>query len=591
MSLQREIFDFQFSTKVDNWVPLRGARTSWFTDDEIELLERSRRQFREAPRTVVLMSFENTFAALGGLAAVMRHFPAALAQQNERVVFITPFHAGTAKVGQAVDDGKLMRCLPDALVNVCNFKAHVSCFEEVGAKVPTYHIGIENRFIAGENPYGYTNFEDLVFDAFAFSAVVPSILSRLGYEGLLLFHAHEWETAPIALFSQYAVLSGVLYGAKTVVTLHNSFDAPLTQGVREMFFKAPVQGDTVLQAMLPLVDGPLSTVSTPFAHELRHDPLQRIVFADHLQTTFKHNPPVGIENGIFGKPDIPFSKDVVHAAEAGDYSLLLRKKRERRITLLKLINAATDERIHGKLDSASMENDTVPVLFMSGRLDVMQKGFDVVFQAMRRLPRGTVRLFFSPTLNHANEDISFFTTIAGECAGDIVIWPFLIDNKTYEYCQLGSSFLVMPSMYEPFGSVSEGHLHGTPLIARATGGLLSQIIPESEAAIPAMHRMFFPPHVDTYPNSILYRERCSDDLAAGAWRSLLNAPLEKRIENPLYCGMVDAALAALLRAATIYSQPAEYGRMLLQGLLSVRGATWKPAVKKYQAIYDTAQFR
>jgi len=591
MSLHNEIFDYQFKTKVDNWVPINSVHTSMFTADELEVLDRSGMQFRTTSRTVVQLSFENNIAAFGGLATVLRHFPAALARQEERVVVVTPLHRGSAKVIKAIEEGALVRALPDFEVNVCSFTTTVSLYEEVGATVPTYNIGIEGRFTAGDNPYGYAQHDDLLFDAFAFCSVVPSALSRMGYTGHLLFHAHDWEAAPIALFARYAVLSGVISNARTVLTLHNSFDSPLTPEIVGFFVKKPLIADTVLQAMLPLIDGPLVAVSTPFAQELCNDPLQVTVFADHLQQLFRKNPPVGIENGMFGKPDVPFSKEQIHAAEAGDYSLLLKKKSSRRAALLKLIRTATDTRISGKLDMSSLESESAPLLFMSGRFDLMQKGYDVIFHGLRRLPRGKVRLLFSPTLALSSDDLSFFEAIAKECEGDITIWPFRIDDATFSHCLLGSSFLVMPSLYEPFGSVSEGLLHGTPLIARATGGLLSQIIPESASAIPTMHRMFFPPHVSDYPNSILYREQCSDAVASSSWRALLNASLEKRAENPLYEAMVEAATAALMRAATIYSQPSEYGRMVLQGLRSVQSTTWERAVKKYRAVYDAAQYR
>ena len=489
-------------------------------------------------------------------------------------------------------ENQLMRRFAETPVRVCGYVGKVCCYEEVNAAVPTFHIGIDGRFMAGDNPYGYSDPEYLTFDALAFCAVVPSVLAKLDMLKNLMLHAHDWETAPITLFARYAVLSGVLQSAKTVLTLHNSFDAPLPNHLKRLFFNKQIDGCTILQVMIPLVNGPLTTVSSPFADDLRNDPLQCSVFVDHLQTLFNQNPPIGIENGMFGKPVLPFTNAEITAAETGDMTPLLIKKTVWRTTFLTTLLEKSEPSAIGRLNRSSLDNPSIPLLFMSGRLDLMQKGFDVVFHALRMLPPGTVQLFFSPTLHNGNENLSFFSKITEECRGDIVIWPIRIDSERYRNFLLGSSFLLMPSFYEPFGSASEGMLHGTPLIARATGGLLTQIHPYIDATNPSRYTskyLTFNPSCQG--NGLLYKEDFPDEKAKDVWPALLNTPPEQRLQFQLYQSIVDAAANALKKAVEFFINPTIYGKMILQGLHSVQEHTWDVAAKKYRAIYDVSQNR
>jgi len=61
---------------------------------------------------------------------------------------------------------------------------------------------------------------------------------------------------------------------------------------------------------------------------------------------------------------------------------------------------------------------------------------------------------------------------------------FLSYANEMEYCEIqaGSSFSLWPSMYEPFGGVSEFLMQRTPVIARSTGGLRQQIVDFDETA-------------------------------------------------------------------------------------------------------------
>ena len=466
----------------------------------------------------------------------------------------------------------------------------VHCYEEVDAPLPTYHIGINDRFRAGDNPYGYEDSGDLLLDSLAFCAVVPSVCARLGFTSHLLFHAHDWECAAIALFARYAVISSLLEEVRTVLTLHNSFDAPLPVKYQLQFFGKEIAVHTVLQCMLPLLHGPLTTVSTPFAHELRNDPIQCSVFADHLQEHFRRNPPLGIENGMFVIPEKIFSDQALRDAAAGDYELLYGEKQKIREGFFSVIKASRRKKVAGTF-SEEVQNSAVPILFMSGRYDHAQKGFDVIFNAFKRLPKGTVNLFFTPTLHNPDDDLSYFTDIAEEFSGHVVIWPFKVSSQEYMQCLRGASYLVMPSFYEPFGAASEGFLNGTPLLARATGGLLAQVQPEETFTVPPLYQSILPANGKDHANGILYRERFDKAEACKQWRSLLELPLTDRLSNPIYDAMVDAAYEALKKSITYFHDRQRYAMMIYEGLHTARQFTWAKAVEKYRNIFDVASYR
>ncbi|MBN1308582.1 MAG: glycogen/starch synthase [Chitinispirillaceae bacterium] len=591
MSTHHDNFNYLFHTKLDSWTPLTASMHDFFNDEEIGMLDRSNRTFHAEKRTVVILSFENRFALLGGLGAVVRRFPASLRKQGEKVLLLTPLHCGCSAVSKAIAENELVRRFAGVEVHFGNYSCTVSCYQERGAAVPTYHIGVDGRFRAGENPYGYADQNELLYDSLVFCAVVPSVLSYMGHDAHLLFHAHDWETAPIALFARCAVISAVLRQVKTILTLHNSFDAPFPDRFKRLFFNRIFGGCTVLQSMLPFFHGPITAVSTPYAHELRHDPLQRGFFVDHLQRLFSMNPPIGIENGMFGEPTVPLSDHEASAAAEGDYRPLLERKRAWRNSFVRALHREKDPRIIGELNDATLEDPAVPLLFMSGRLDLMQKGFDVVFHAFSRLKPGSAQLFFTPTLHHGDDDLSFFAEGVTQCKGNIVIWPYWIHPRKYRTLLQGASYLIMPSLYEPYGAASEGLLHGTPVIARATGGLLAQLEPGDDFAVPPEYAAIFPGKTAEKRNGIFFKESFPDNEAEKMWRTLLRLPVRQRIDNTLYRSIVDAAYTALTEATGLFADRSAYGSMVFHGLTAVQRNTWDEAARKYRAVYDVSAAR
>jgi len=592
-------YDALFTTKIDAWTPFVRGFIDILGQKRFETLNRSERTFHNDKRKIVLLSFENRLASLGGLAAVMRLLPQYLKKSGEEVMLFTPLHTNLPKVKNALENGTLKRVVDPLKFRLCSYEGVVSCFQDMGqdagSDFPTYFISVENRFTAKSNPYSYTaESEDLLDDSLVFCAAIPFVLKQLGITKDILFHAHDWEAAPIALTSKFAVLDGLLENSRTVLTLHNSFDSGISAKKKQLFFgKKLVNHHTILQCSIPLLNGPLTTVSTPFAAELRMDPLQRTIFTDHLQTVFSMNPPVGIENGMFGQPLSPFTYGALSRARQGDFSVLLDQKKKARAKMIDVVNTMDHPDIIGSLKNIT---DDTPILFMSGRLDLSQKGFDVMFQAFSKLPKGTAKLIFCPSSadgESSSKDLALFKSIAKKCDGDIVVWPFRVSSKEYGAVQSGASFMLMPSFYEPFGAATEGFLHGTPVIARATGGLWVQVRPASEVYIPKFYNSLLrSSYNEELATGILYRERSDCKEAQEGWKACLSAKsAANRIRSPFYRSMTQEASGALNKAAEIFSSGEVYGRMILNGVERLREFSWDAAVEKYRRVYDTASLR
>jgi glycogen synthase len=587
-----ERFDRLFTMRLEQWPLLRRGAAGFFTPREAEMLRHAEQSFRTGKRTVVLLAFENRFASLGGLAPVMKYLPAQLERMGERVVFVSPFHARHPAMRAALKTGVLDNRFADKPFRMGGYEAVMTCYRDTVSPTPSYYLEIPGRFCAGDNPYAYGRQEDLLLDALAFSAAVPAALAALGFTGNILFNAHEWETAPVAVTSKLAVLQGTLQQARTVLTLHNSYDRGFPPELKRLFLGRDIAGDTILQCAIPFLSGPLVTVSTPFARELGADPLQRTFFADHLQTFFSMNPPVGIENGIFGETALPFNDATVVQAREGNYKKLLVRKQTFRRRFLKMLNRGRDARCIGRI-RLDYENTDTPVFFLAGRLDFMQKGFDVMFYAFERLRRGRAKLFFCPSSASRSTaaDLKFFKKITERCSGDIEIWPFKIPRRAYDLFLKGASYLLMPSLYEPFGSANEGLLSGTPVVARGTGGLWIQVNSACPVTAPAFYGNLGLDRDRGSPTGILFREDYPDRKAGAEWRRLLELPPEKRLDVPLFASIVRSAENAFDNAIDLFDKPDVYAGMIMNGFAEAHAFTWERAAKKYLQVYDIATIR
>jgi glycogen synthase len=584
-----DYYDRLFTMRLEQWTPL-----SRVADEHIGLVAPeagldAMPRFPAEARTVIQLAFENRYASLGGLAPATKHLAGQLEKMGERVLFFTPYHSGCQGVRSARKAGLLERRFCDVPFSCGSYSGVFSCYRDTSVDLPSYFIEIPGRFSAVENPYGYENPDELLLDSLAFVAAVPFALRCLSLTEGLLFHAHEWEMAPIAITATMAMREGVLHSARTILTLHNSFDSALPTRLRHHFFGKGLKGETVLQCSIPLLSGPLTTVSTPFARELTHDPLQRTNFAPHLQTVFSMNPPLGVENGLFSEASAPYTPPVVRAAIAGRVERLLARKHTYRTRFLQAVARFRDNRNTGALE-IDFSDRNIPVFFMAGRLDIMQKGFDVIFCAFERLKRGSAKLFFCPSRSSKNfeEELKFFNKIAVRCKGDVEIWPSKIPRRVYELVLRGSSFLLMPSLYEPFGSANEGMAAGTPVIARGTGGLWIQVNTAFPVTVPAFYGTLPLDGNEDRPTGILFREAYPDARAGREWGQLLKVSPAERKKLPLFESLVSSAHTALTQAVDLYSRPDDYAKLILNGLEEVKKFSWERAALKYKRVYDAA---
>ena len=226
----------------------------------------------------------------------------------------------------------------------------------------------------------------------------------------------------------------------------------------------------------------------------------------------------------------------------------------------------------------------------------MQKGFDSMLLGFQKLKRGTAKLFFGLNIESKSSGIedrpelaAFLQDVERECRGDIVIWPFRIPSDHYAALLRGASFQLMPSFYEPFGSATEGFISGTPVVARGTGGLWAQVEACNKTPIPEFYGNLFKHAAEAAkPNGILYRERYSETHYEIDWNSILKLPLSKRHTIALYRSIIDGAHEGLKNAVEIFSDPARYGELIVNGFKSLSCFRWSDSVEKYVKIYDSA---
>ena len=587
-------YNSRFYSQIETWTPLRSQYHSVFSDSEIDALSNSSNSYQSKQRQIVLLAFENKYAALGGLGSVTKYLPKYLAESGEKSIFITPFHKKNTAIQEACRSGELKRAFTNLVCGFSSFTATVTGYSEPNAKIITYYIDIDGFFEADQDPYCYEDKDRLLDDTLAFCCVVPFVLQKLGIKKNVLFHANDWETAPIAISGKIATLSNVLESAKTVLTLHNSYDAQIPQGKLEYFFGRKSNSKTILQMSIPLLDAPLTTVSEPFAYELMHDPMQKEFFANHLQIGFSKNPPVGISNGLFGSACKVFNNNTVTEAKMGRMSILLKKKNNLRLRLIKILNSVNDQRVIGRLTFKD-KNEDVPIFLISGRLDMMQKGYDVVFQSFQKLKKGSAKLIFSPSsLPFDNSEVyRFFVDCANEFDGDIMIWPFIIPEDMFRHFLSGSSFLIMPSFYEPFGYATEGIINGTPVIARGTGGLWAQVESLYPCHIPPYLRILFSKDeaVSLCPSGILFREDFDEDTIESEWRIIFSGSPRQRLQSKLYCSMIEAANEAMQSAIELFHNKEKYGEIIINGLNILSRFSWKEAIQRYRKVYNCVSRR
>ena len=174
-----------------------------------------------------------------------------------------------------------------------------------------------------------------------------------------------------------------------------------------------------------------------------------------------------------------------------------------------------------------------------------------------------------------------------------MVFPFRLSAGYVELLK-SANYIIMPSYYEPFGAANEGYASGTPVIARATGGLIQQVCPRNfkslSKTIKNYLRLY---HKDiTKFTGYLYREHSSTENADN-WRYLYGTDFSKPRSvqepvdwrNPIFWSMVTELEKVVEEAIKLYNdKKEEYSKMILNGIDLFKTFTWEKSAEKYISL-------
>jgi len=167
----------------------------------------------------------------------------------------------------------------------------------------------------------------------------------------------------------------------------------------------------------------------------------------------------------------------------------------------------------------------------------------------------------------------------------------------YPEAMAGATFGLVPSLYEPFGMTNEYYLSGTPVVGRATGGTLLQVVPYRASAAYSLaveNRALRYYNTTSRPTGILFRE--PDAVGTGeAWSALkwselhfgepFSSRLDKRRGERLFGAMAEELEVALRDAVELAGNPELYGRMIADGYDHITTAfSWTKAARRYWSL-------
>ncbi len=540
------------------------------------------------PTKPAIVLYESQFAPWGGITAVMKYLPEQLRQVSGLdMIAVTPFHHN------------IQRKPVSEMSHVCEVKAQFGG-EDILVNIYQHEMWYflkpeDARFFGGvRHPYDMDR-ENLVRDALFFGTIAAQSLEAIapGSDWTLLLQ--DWQAATVAL-----ALAGNEHEHKLFLTLHNTYDSGAVGD--DDLRKVNVDPDecpgppgmhmaTVLERALPLVERPVFTVSEQFARDITEDLFQSKVMADHLQKQLEGQL-VGINNGLFSELSIPKS---ILAKAKSDYGPLKKWKQQKKQEALKALgeHISTDAApIWG--DLAEFAQGDAPWFVFAGRDDVRQKGYDVAAKAIGDFlkQRQDAKFLFHPL--PGDEDLAgldFLKILAERFSKNVLVAPFRF-TKGYSECLQGAAYGVMSSLYEPFGMANAFYLIGCPGIARATGGLIQQIVPLrdipsfSQAVKERTNRW----HNSTaHPTGILYREK--DDIPSAEDDSKginsgdyeIGKRTEQREQYRLFRLMAEALMQAIADGVEVHENREDlYYRMMVEGIAYVQSNfSWKRSAQEY----------
>jgi len=586
----------QMDLKNNYWTKNSETVDGFFDKKEIALIT-SRIKSIKKIECLVFCSFESRFAKSGGLAAVTTKILPYLKEVNNisNVILLTLFYPNIIPAKKIRPTGLSIKVPFDKKSHEAEILKYVQDYEQPADGIIEEFYLKADGFFESKNklndPYIY-NEHDVEKSAAAlrenslfFCQAAPFVLQKLGFNKNTLFHLQDWETILIALTAKTAMLDGILESCASVCTLHNPFDsgwlkldslAKILDSERSKKINNNLKDDlTAHKIGLSLVDGALITVSKNFAKELKQDVLHTGHFAPHLQNIFEKSKIKGVSNGMFVDFPPEFSGFAKPAKPSriskAKINRVRETKLEKRVELLKILDEYHPPQRFGKMTYKNgplthLPGD-VPIMFMSGRLDPNQKGFDIFLRAIAKFKEDEIKVVLSP-LPARESDLDIFRKVAESSRGNVIVFPIRMEQGFHEL-QIGSTFGLMPSIYEPFGAAIEYMINGTLVIARKTGGLIDQI--------------------DHEINGFLFKEpQRNYNLQNIKTFMEASGQVELRQTNPWCRDMVDSLYKILKRATKLYQKENEkYYEMILNGFMKAQNFDWQTSAKEYYTIYKT----
>ncbi len=311
--------------------------------------------------------------------------------------------------------------LPDANGVRQQYTTHIYRAHDVAWQDDWMLFGNDSFFQGDRSPYEYHKIpegrelikDQLVHDALFAAKATPYVAAALGIYSPL-FHLQDWQFAGVALTAKEACLGEILSKAATVLTMHNVYDQTIdshelskitdrTRGDQWTTLNGAGARNTLLTRMIPLLDAPVSAVSSDLIHDVLGIPScfeASPTLVDILRTFGA----VGIFNGTYvAAPRSRIINTAISDLHAGQHEPILQIKAAQRCNMLSnLVNflkqqrsKITDENGSPILGQLREENEVgglvglapnVPVFFTMGRFDPNQKGQDLFLEAIHRLP-------------------------------------------------------------------------------------------------------------------------------------------------------------------------------------------------------------
>ncbi|HME54032.1 MAG TPA: glycogen/starch synthase [Candidatus Lokiarchaeia archaeon] len=528
--------------------------------------------------TIVFVSFENQFAPVGGLAAVMKMLPPAISKYR-KTILITPCFQNIPSTRKALENGQIIDAGLRAQVHYMGYSHPVEIFEAHpildNMDYTIYLVKSNSFFLSGENPYIDTwRIDALYNDAYFLCKSVPVVLDLVKETAppAYVIDLQDWETALVIETMDPAVPN------KCVLTLHNCYDHPL---------HGDPEGRYILQFTIPRMQG-ISAVSEQFSYELTHDVLQTQNLARNLQYEFSLMPPVGINNGNF--VELTFPEGLASADEIMDV------KMQARGNFNDILHSRDDLSPTWGQKIDLMTQPDIPIFLLFGRDEPKQKGFDVAAAAIQRLlaegGTSTGYFIFTPIPGvHGLASLEYLDDLCKEFSENVMVFAYRLSDG-YKDLQQASSYVIMPSYYEPFGAANEAYASGVPVIARATGGLIQQVRPLNLADLPMAIQGFVQKYhgdkIDS-PTGYLYREHASTETGSN-WAYLLATDFSKRRSiqepvnklNPVFWSMVTELGNVLGQAVEYYKKDKEgYCKFIVNGIDLFKEFSWDASARNY----------